>query len=42
MILAIAEAQAYVEHLMGRVLTDAEADRFRASIRQTYTDRGWL
>lgn len=36
MILALAAAQAYVEHVMGRLLTDAEADAFRASIRQSY------
>lgn len=36
MILMLAEAQAYIEHQLGRLLTDAEAEIFRASIRRAY------
>ncbi len=42
MILALADAQAYVEHVMGRPLTDAEAEAFRAHIRRAYRERGLL
>lgn len=36
MILILADAQANVERLLGRMLDDAEAESFRAKLREFY------
>jgi hypothetical protein len=39
MITMLAEAQAFIEHQLGRLLTDREAEIFRASIRRAYVSK---
>lgn len=42
MIHMLAEAQAWAERQLGRLMTDEEADRFRSHIRAFYVSRGRL
>ncbi len=41
MITILDEAQAYAEHLLGRLMTADEAERFRNHIRAAYIERGF-
>lgn len=42
MILMLAEAQAWAERALGRLMSDEEVDRFRSHIRAFYVARGRL
>ena len=38
----LADAQAWAERQLGRLMTDEEAERFRSHIRAFYVERGAL